>query len=344
MIGDQHPFAVDEGDDDELFSEKSLRPRTLSEFIGQERVVENLRLAIDGAKARGEVLDHVLLSGMPGLGKTTLSYLIASELGVRLHPHLGPNLERGKDLVGILTGVERGDVVFIDEIHRMAPEAEEFLYSAMEDFRVDLMLDKGPDARSVRLELQPFTLIGATTREGLLTAPLLSRFEIPERLDLYSDDEIDLVIRRSAKLLGCPIEPEASRRLASRCRGTPRFANRFLRRIRDVAQARLDWKPGDELWIDVESVEEGLRRLGIDEHGLGRVDRRLLEILIQHDDQPVGLKTLAASVGEDERTIEDVYEPHLIRQGFVVKTARGRRATAKAYELFSRRSSQLELF
>ena len=315
----------------EAAAECQLRPGRLSEFVGQSRVVENLSLAIDAAKARGDVLDHCLLSGPPGLGKTTLSLLLATEMGVGpAHIASGPTLEKGADLVGLLTPLRRGDVLFIDEIHRMSAHAEEYLYSAMEDFVVDVMVDKGPDARSYRLPIEPFTLVGATTREGQLTAPLRSRFQIVERLEPYPVEDLDRIIQRSASILSATITPEASRRLACRSRGTPRFANRFLRRIRDDAQQLSDWKRGDPLVIGMAAVERGLERLDVDANGLLRVDRELLQILLRHDEQPVGLKTLAVSVGEEERTIEDVYEPYLIQQGFILKTTRGRRATQRA--------------
>lgn len=323
--------------------EKSLRPQSLDEFIGQCRVVENLKLAVTATQARQEALDHVLLSGLPGLGKTTLAYLIAAAFGVRPTLASGPNLERGKDVVGLLTGLGRGDFLFIDEIHRMSPSAEEYLYSAMEDFSVDVLLDQGPDARSVRLQLQPFTLIGATTREGLLTAPLYSRFQIVEKLEPYAPDELDAIIRRSASLLGCEIDPEASRYLSTRCRGTPRYANRFLRRVRDVAQERSAWTEGEPLVIDAEAVRAGLERLGVDRHGLWHVDRKILDVLIKNGEGAVGIKTIAATVGEEIRTIEDVYEPHLLREKLLMKTSRGRRATAKAFEHYGGRRN-LELF
>jgi Holliday junction DNA helicase RuvB len=338
---DEQPFTMELED---ASTEKSLRPTVLGEFIGQERVVANLSVSIQAAKVRGEVLDHVLLSGMPGLGKTTLAYLIAAEFGVKPRLVSGPNLERGKDVVGILTSLERGDFLFIDEIHRMSAQAEEFLYSAMEDFCVDVMLDQGPDARSVRLDLEPFTLIGATTREGLLSAPLLSRFQIPEKLEFYSDREIEEILVRSARLLGCSMASDAVSYLAVRCRGTPRFANRFLRRVRDVAQSRCAWRPGQPLAIDVDAVLDSLERLGVDEHGLGRVDRRILDVVMAQGREAVGLKTIAVSVGEEERTLEDVYEPHLIRQGLIVKTPRGRRATERAFELYVGRRRLSELF
>jgi len=328
------PFARD----DDAGAEKSLRPKRLTEFVGQRRVVDNLRLAIDAATAREEVLDHILLSGMPGLGKTTLSLLIASEMGAGA-PKLasGPPLERGKDVVGLLTDLRQGDILFIDEIHRMSSHAEEYLYSAMEDFRVEFMIDSGADARSIPLPIQPFTLVGATTREGLLTAPLRGRFHIVEKLEPYPSSDLDQIIRRSASLLGCEIDPAASGVLSKRCRGTPRFANRFLRRVRDVAQARTGgWKPGECLEITGAHVDEALARLGVDENGLDRIDRDVLRVLFEHGDQPVGLKTIAVSVGEEDRTIEDVYEPFLIREGLIVKTSRGRRASQRAVELYGR--------
>jgi len=283
----------------------------------------------------------VLFSGLPGLGKTTLSVLLACEMGVDLHATSGPALQKGKDVVGLLTHLKRGDVLFIDEIHRLSRETEEYLYSAMEDFKVDVVIDKGPDARSYRLSLEPFTLVGATTREGFLAAPFRSRFGIVEKLDLYPATDLLEIIRRSAMLLGCAISDEAGLLLAERCRGTPRYANRFLRRIRDVAQYRTGW-PGAEglgepppLKLAPEFVHEGLDRLGVDENGLDRVDRKILEVLISND-EPVGVKTLAVSVGEEERTIEDVHEPYLIQKGMLVKTPRGRRPSPKAFSVYSK--------
>jgi len=320
----------------EAHEELSLRPQRLEDFVGQRRVVENLSLAIHAARERGDVLDHCLLSGMPGLGKTTLSLLIATEMDVGpAKVASGPTLERGKDIVGLLTDLRRGDVLFIDEIHRMSPHAEEYLYSAMEDFCVDVMVDSGPDARSYRLPIEPFTLVGATTREGQLTAPLRSRFNIVERMEPYPVGDLQRIIERSASILGASISSEAAHRLACRSRGTPRFANRFLRRIRDDAQRLADWKRGDPLVVGLDAVECGLRRLDVDANGLLRVDRDILAILIRHGDQPVGLKTIAVSVGEEERTIEDVYEPYLIQQGFVIKTTRGRRVTSKALDHYA---------
>lgn len=331
-----NPFRPAAEDGEEKGIEKSLRPRSLDEFVGQARVTDNLRLAIRGAQARSEALDHVLLSGLPGLGKTTLSYLIGAAFGVEPTLVSGPNLERGKDVVGLLTGLRRGSFLFIDEIHRISPQAEEYLYSAMEDFCVDVMLDHGPDARTVRLQLQPFTLIGATTREGLLTAPLLSRFQIVEKLESYSTEELDEIISRSSGLLGCTMDSGASSYLAQRSRGTPRYANRLLRRVRDVAQARSGWQEGDPLNIDLAAVSESLKRLGVDEQGLDRMDRRIIDVLLSHGEQPVGIKTIAASVGEEERTVEECYEPHLLRAGLLRKTSRGRLLTARALELYAK--------
>jgi Holliday junction DNA helicase RuvB len=326
-----HPYQANEYDLDEAQAEKSLRPRSLVEFVGQTRVVENLSIAIEAAKARGDVLEHVLLSGMPGLGKTTLAFLIRTEMGVDIQVTSGPVIARGADLLGHLTGLKRGDVLFIDEIHRMSREAEEYLYSAMEDFKVDVRLDKGPEARSYRFDIQPFTLIGATTREGLLAAPFRSRFGILEKLSPYEPEDLTRIILRSASILQVDIDPKAARVLAERARGTPRFANRFLRRIRDVAQCR---DGADRpVRIDMPAVDDGLRRLAVDSNGLDATDRAILRVLVQSGDQPVGLKTIAISVGEEERTIEDVYEPYLIQRSYLLKTPRGRLATARACEL-----------
>lgn len=306
----------------ELEYETALRPRSLREFVGQRKVVENLEVFVAAARKRGEPLDHILFSGMPGLGKTTLANLIAGEMQSGMHATSGPALERPGDLVSVLTNLGRGDVLFIDEIHRMPRVVEEYLYSAMEDWHIDIMLDQGPAARSVRVTLQHFTLIGATTREGLLSAPFRARFGVLERLDPYPVADLAVIVKRSAGLLGCPVEADAIELVASRARGTPRIANRILRRVRDVAQVR-----GDGC-VTGEMARRGLQMLGIDEHGLTELDRRILRCLADQGG-PVGLKTVAVAVGEEEDTIEDSYEPHLIREGLVQKTPRGRKLTEK---------------
>ncbi|MBE7491012.1 MAG: Holliday junction branch migration DNA helicase RuvB [Planctomycetes bacterium] len=303
--------------------ETALRPRSLAEFIGQPKVVENLGVFIAAARKRNEPLDHILFSGMPGLGKTTLANLIARELGSGMHATSGPALERAGDLVSLLTNLGRGDVLFIDEIHRMPKVVEEYLYSAMEDWHIDIVLDQGPAARSVRVNLQQFTLIGATTREGLLSGPFRARFGVLERLDPYPVDELRRIVERSARLLQTAVEPAAVELVASRSRGTPRIANRILRRVRDVAQVKGDGK------VTRAICETGLRMLGIDEHGLTELDRRILRCLKDQGGGPVGLKTVAVAVGEEEDTIEDSYEPHLIREGLIQKTPRGRKLTDK---------------
>jgi Holliday junction DNA helicase RuvB len=343
ILPGEQPFSPQPVDDEEQGVETSLRPACFAEFIGQERVVENLRIAVAAARQRGDTLDHILFTGMPGLGKTTLSRLIAAEMGVELRATSGPVLEHGRDLLGIITNLQRGDVLFIDEIHRMSREAEEYLYSAMEDFQVDLVVDRGPDARTYRIDLQPFTLVGATTRAGLLSAPFRSRFGIQEKLEPYDERTLAAIVQRSARILRSSMDRDAAEELARRSRGTPRFANRFLRRIRDVAQLRSGSAGGSvniaggSLHIDGAAVEEGLDRLGVDGNGLDRVDRMIVEILLANGDRPVGLKTLAVSVGEEERTLEDVYEPYLIQRGLLVKTPRGRLATARALELLGAR-------
>lgn len=301
----------------EVEYETALRPRTLAEFVGQRGVIENLSVFIAAARGRGEPLDHILFSGMPGLGKTTLANLVSHEMQVGMHATSGPALERAGDLVSLLTNLGRGDVLFIDEIHRMPKAVEEYLYSAMEDWHIDIVLDTGPAARSVRVTLQHFTLIGATTREGLLSAPFRARFGVLERLDPYPVEDLETIVTRSAKLLGTPIDAAATSLVAQRSRGTPRVANRILKRLRDVAQVKGDGR------IDRAVAEQGLRMLGIDAHGLTELDRRILQCLARSD-TPVGLKTVAVAVGEEEDTIEDTYEPHLIRQGLIQKTPRGR--------------------
>lgn len=305
----------------ERVAEGHLRPKQLEEFVGQTQVVANLRLAIEAAAGRGECVDHLLLSGLPGLGKTTLANLMAYETNAALHEASAPTLSRAADLAGILTRLERGDVLFIDEIHRLPAAVEEYLYAAMEDFVLDILIDQGPGARSVRIELPRFTLVGATTREGLLSAPLRSRFGIHERLEPYPAEMLCRIIERSAGILGVGIEPAAAQYLAARSRGTPRVANRFLRRVRDLAQVTSDNH------IDETVAKDGLSRIGVDAQGLTRVDRMILEAIGRAAGQPMGIKTIAAAVGEDERTLEDVYEPHLLRCGLLVKTPQGRQLT-----------------
>ncbi len=303
--------------------EASLRPARLDEFVGQARLLDNLKVAIAAATGRGEPLDHVLLSGPPGLGKTSLARVLAAELGTRMVATSGPALEKPRDLVGILTQLSHGEVLFIDEVHRVPAQVEEYLYTAMEDFQIDFTIDQGPHARVVPLSLRPFTLVGATTREGLLTAPFRARFGIAERLEPYSEEELESILLRSAGILALPLEREAARFVAGRSRGTPRIANRFLRRVRDWAQVRQGGR------ADLATAREALERIGVDEHGLEELDRRILRVLLAADGAPVGLKTIAAAVGEAEDTIEEVFEPQLLRLGCILKTPRGRAITAK---------------
>jgi Holliday junction DNA helicase RuvB len=305
----------------------SLRPRSLAEFVGQRDVVANLGLAIRAARGRGEPIDHVLLSGLPGLGKTTLAHVVARESDATLHEAPAPTLQRAGDLAGVLTRLERGDVLFIDEIHRLPAGVEEYLYAAMEDFVLDIMIDQGTAARSVRVDLPRFTLVGATTREGLLTAPLRARFGIHERLDLYESEFLQQIVRRSAGLLGIAIEDAAARLLADRARGTPRVVNRFLKRVRDLAEVEGEGR------ITEAVAEDGLARLGVDAFGLTRMDRMILASIARGGGAAIGLKTLCAAVGEDERTVEDVYEPHLLRSGLLLKTPQGRRLTPRGLAL-----------
>jgi Holliday junction DNA helicase RuvB len=309
--------------------EAGLRPRSLAEYVGQDRVRENLAVAITAARQRGDALDHVLLYGPPGLGKTTLAHIIAHELGVALHGTSGPALEKPGDLAGLLTSLQEREVLFIDEIHRLAPAIEEVLYPAMEQYELDIVIGHGPGARSVKVPLQPFTLVGATTRAGLLTSPLRARFGLVHRLDFYAERDLEVIVQRSARLLGVPIEEAATREIARRARGTPRVANRLLRRIRDYAQVRADGA------ITAEVAASALELLQVDAHGFDEADRRLLRTIIdKFGGGPVGLNSLAAAISEEKDAIEDIYEPFLIQIGFLDRTPRGRVATARAYEYF----------
>ena len=308
-------------------NEPTLRPRSFDEYIGQEKAKEVLKIYIDAVKLRGDALDHVLLYGPPGLGKTTLSGIIAAELGVNLRLTSGPAIEKQGDLVALLTNLKENDVLFIDEIHRLSRQVEEVLYPAMEDSAVDIIIGKGPSARSIRIDLPKFTLIGATTRSGQLTAPLRDRFGVLLRLELYSPEELATIVKRSAGILSIPIDEDGALEIASRSRGTPRIANRLLKRVRDFAQVR-----GNGM-IDVESAQKALRMLEIDELGLDNTDRRMLRTIIDfYDGGPVGLETLAATIGEEAITIEDVYEPYLMQIGFLSRTPRGRCVTKLAYD------------
>jgi len=315
--------------DDDAQYEAGLRPRTLDEYIGQQRVRENLQVSITATRQRDEALDHVLLFGPPGLGKTTLAYVIGNELGVPVRATSGPVLEKPGDLAAILTNLKAREVLFIDEVHRMAPAIEEILYPAMEDFEIDIMIGQGPGARSVKLPVQPFTLIGATTRAGLLTSPLRARFGIVHRLDFYEEADLIEIVRRSARILGVEIVPDAAREIARRSRGTPRIVNRLLRRVRDFAQVRADGR------ITADVCARALELLEVDAHGFDEADRRLLKTIIdKFAGGPVGLNSLAAAIGEEKDAIEDIYEPYLIQIGFLDRTPRGRVATARAYGYF----------
>ena len=307
--------------------ENNIRPSQIADFAGQDQIIENLRIFIKAARIRGEALDHVLFHGPPGLGKTTLSRIVAHELGVQIKETSGPVIEKPGDLAGLLTSLEPHDVLFIDEIHRLSTVVEEYLYAAMEDYRIDIMIDTGPNARSIQITLNPFTLIGATTRSGLLTAPLLSRFAIKSRLEYYTAEILNKIIHRSARILGTIISQEAVEEIGRRSRGTPRIANGLLRRVRDFAQVLNDGE------IDLGITQHALKALNVDEHGLDDMDNKiLLTIIEKFKGGPVGITTIATAVGEEAGTLEEVYEPFLIQEGFLQRTPRGREVTAKAYE------------
>ena len=328
-MADERIIEADNMSGEDPSSDRAIRPRTLAEYVGQTRVREQMEIFISAAKERKEAMDHVLIFGPPGLGKTTLSNIIAQELGVNIRQTSGPVLEKAGDLAAILTNLEENDVLFVDEIHRLSPVVEEILYPALEDYQLDIVIGEGPSARSIKLDLPPFTLVGATTRAGLLTAPLRDRFGIVQRLEFYNSEELSGIVSRSARILGVELAPEGGWEIARRSRGTPRIANRLLRRARDYAQVKADGI------ISKEVAQQALDMLSVDQHGFDQMDRRvLLAVIEKFGGGPVGLDSLSAAVGEERGTIEDVIEPYLILNGFLMRTPRGRVATANCYRHF----------